>query len=56
MKLVFKKNPAIQVIAPKIKTIKTGNYGWYVVEDCKDGNYENILSSFSMAFWELKQE
>lgn len=48
MKLVFKKNPAIQVTAPKIKTINTGNYGWYDVEDCTDGGYEKILAPFSM--------
>lgn len=53
MKLVFKKNPAIQVTAPKIETIKTGNYGWYEVEGCVDGGYEKILPTFSMAFWDL---
>ena len=56
MKLVFKKNPSIQIIAPVITTIRTGNYGWYRVEDCKDGKYENILAPFSMAFWELIKE
>lgn len=56
MKLVFKKNPSIQIVAPKIKTINTGNYGWYVVEECTDKGYENILGSLSIAFWKLIEE
>ncbi len=55
MKLVFKKNPAIQITAPKIKTINSGNWGWYEVEDCVDGGYEKILAPFSMAFWNLEE-
>ena len=55
MKLVFKKDPSIQIIAPKITTIKVGNYGWYTVENCKDGQYENILAPFSMTFWKLEE-
>lgn len=56
MKLVFKKDPSIQIIAPKIETIKTGKYGWYEVENCTDSGYENILAPFSMAFWELVEK
>jgi len=56
MTLVFKKNKDIKIIAPKIKTIKTGNYGWYKVEDCVDGGNESILQVFSMAYWELIEE
>ena len=55
MKLVFKENPSIQIIAPKITTVKVGNYGWYRVEDCQNSGYENILSPFSMAYWELEE-
>lgn len=55
MKLVFKKNPSIQIIAPKITTIKVGNYGWYRVEDCVNSRNENILGTFSMAYWELEE-
>lgn len=56
MKLIFKKDPSIQIVAPVITTINTGSYGWYRVEGCTDGKYENILSPFSMAFWELKED
>lgn len=55
MKLVFKKNPSIQIIAPKITTIKVSNYGWYRVEDCVNSGNENILEPFSMAYWELEE-
>ncbi len=54
MILIFKKNPNIKIEAPVIKTIKaTKDYGWYKVEGCDDGRYENILGPLSMAFWEL---
>lgn len=57
MTLVFKKDPSIKIEAPSIKTIRCGktknSYGWYIVEDCDDGNYENILEALSMAFLEL---
>ena len=56
MKLVFKKDPSIQVIAPKIKITKSGNYGWYEVENCTDSGYEKILAPFSMAFWDLVEK
>lgn len=55
MTLVFKKNPNIKIEAPMIKTVNTGNYGWYIVEGCEDGAYENILGALSMAFWKLKE-
>ena len=56
MKIIFKKDPSIQVIAPKIKIIKSGNYGWYEVENCTDDKYEKILAPFSMAFWDLVEK
>lgn len=56
MTLVFKKNPDIRIEAPVIKTINTGNYGWYKIEGCVDGAYENIIGALSMAFWKLLEE
>ena len=57
--LLFKKNPNIKIEAPSIKTIRCGgknSYGWYVVEECTNGGYENILGPLSMAFWKLVEE
>lgn len=55
MKLLFKKNHNIKIEAPIIKSITAGNYGWYMIEGCDDGKYENVLGSLSMAFWELEE-
>jgi hypothetical protein len=57
MRLVFKKNPNIKIEAPSIKTIRCGktknSYGWYIVEECTDSGFDNVLGALSMAFWEL---
>lgn len=57
MKLVFKKDPSIKIEAPSIKTIRCGktknSYGWYIVEECTDSGFDNVLGALSMAFWEL---
>ena len=60
MILVFKKKPSIKIEAPYIKTIRCGkaknSYGWYIVEECTDGGYGNVLGALSMAFWKLIEE
>jgi len=57
MILVFKKNPSIKIEAPSIKTIRCGktkdSYGWYIVEECTDSGFDNVLGALSMAFWKL---
>lgn len=57
MILVFKKKPSIKIEAPSIKTIRCGktknSYGWYIVEECTDSGFDNVLGALSMAFWEL---
>jgi hypothetical protein len=57
MRLVFKKNPNIKIEAPSIKTIRCGktknSYGWYIVKECTDSGFDNVLGALSMAFWEL---
>ena len=57
MTLVFKKNPSIKIEAPSIKTIRCGktknSYGWYIVEECTDSGFDNVLGALSMDFWEL---
>ena len=59
MTLLFKKNPNIKIEAPSVKTIRCGkknSYGWYMIEECTDEGYENILGALSMAFWKLIEE